>query len=116
MPKRSNTDIRRGSTPEEQFDWFKTSASRAQQCDDWDIKTEVFAEAVLGLLSAGRAVMFGSSRDGGAISVTIYDGDNKAREWVADSIEFDDLMQHLARRVEERKNADAPQKIRSIGD
>lgn len=116
MPKRGNTDARRGSTPEEQFDWFKTAASHAGSCDQWDIKTATLAEAVLGLLSLGRAVMFGSSRDGGSISVTIYDGENKARSWVADAIEFDDLMEHLARRVEERRAKEPGPHLRAVGD
>lgn len=116
MANRGGSARNQARTAEQQFEWFKHSASRPDLCDEWDIKTEPFRDAVLGLLSLGKAVMFGCSRDGGSISVTIYDGDAKAREWVADSIEFDDLMQLICTRVEARKSQDEPQKIRAVGN
>lgn len=116
MTSRKPKDTRRGSDGAQQFEWFKTSNAHAQYCDDWDIKTEPLAEAVLGLLSLGRAVMFGASRDGGAIHVTIYDGESKARSWAADSIEFDDLIALICQRVEAKRDEERPQKIRVVGD
>lgn len=116
MVRRPKTDTRRGSDGAAQFEWFKTSNAHAKFCDDWDVKDAVFVEAVLGLLSLGKAVMLGSSRDGGAISVTIYDGDNKSREWVTDSIEFDDLMLVIAQKVGQFREREEGSKIRAIGD
>jgi hypothetical protein len=50
--------------------------------------------------------MFGVTRDGSSVSVTIYQGEGKKREYVNDSIELDDLvdtindqaLRHLGRR------------------
>lgn len=72
--------------------WFASSNSDAHAVLDWDVKAQQMAEAILGVLAAGSAVMFGRSMSGDAISVTIYTGDHKQRKWVADAIEFDDLM------------------------
>lgn len=74
------------------INWFASADSDVTAIADWDLKTQTFAEAVLAVLAAGNAIMFGVSMAGDAISVTIYAGDAKQRKWVSDSIELDDLM------------------------
>ena len=74
------------------INWFASADSGLESIEDWDSKAQTFAEAVLGVLAAGNAIMFGVSQQGDAVSVTIYVGDSKQRKWVTDSIELDDLM------------------------
>jgi hypothetical protein len=82
----------------QRIEWFATSSdASALSIGEWDVKTEVLAAAILGVLSRGDAITFGSSMDGGAISVTIYSGDSKQRKWVNDSMELDDLLAVVAR-------------------
>lgn len=116
MPNRKPTDIRRGETPEKQFDWFKTAASQPSQCDDWDVKTELLAEAVLGLLSLGKGIMLGTTRDGTAIALTLYDGDNKSRKYIGDAIDFDDAMSVIVDGVRTMKERSARREERVAGD
>lgn len=84
---------------QERRDWFGTADASAEAVGQWDIKDEALAAAVLGILGAGDAVMFSVTQDGWAVGVTVYSGDSKARKWVTDSIEFDDLMISIARRA-----------------
>lgn len=80
-------------------DWFGTADASAEAVGGWDIKEQALAAAILGILGAGDAVMFSVTQDGWAVGVTVYSGDSKARKWVTDSIEFDDLMINIARRA-----------------
>lgn len=72
--------------------WFGSSNESVEAVLDWDLKAQVLCEAVLGVLAAGNAIMFGVSASGDAVSVTIYAGEVKHRKWVTDAVELDDLM------------------------
>lgn len=89
MPAKSSSE-RRFPNPEKRVDWFLTADAHAQGVGEWDIKAGQLADAVLQILSAGSAVMFGVTSDGGAVSVTIFDGDSKQRRYLTDSVELDD--------------------------
>jgi hypothetical protein len=94
------------------IEWFATSSdSSALNVGDWDVKTDVLAAAVLGVLSCGDAITFGTSLDAGAISVTIYSGDSKIRKWVNDSLELDDLLALVAKRAQ-LESGQAPSAIK----
>lgn len=72
------------------------SAASAGSCGEWDVKEGDLAVAILSVLASGCAIRFGTTSDGGAVSVTIYDGQKlPTRKYVADSISFDDLMSEL---------------------
>lgn len=116
MPNRKPTDIRRGDTPEKQFDWFKTAASQPAQCDAWDLKEHLLTEAVLGLLSLGKGIMFGTTRDGTAIAITLYDGDTKSRKYIGDAIDFDDAMSIIVEGVRAMKLKSSRREERATGD
>ena len=116
MSKRVRTDDRRGATPEQRFDWFKTSASQPTECDEWDIKTEPLAAAILGLLSLGKGIQFGATRDGSSLYITIYDGDTKSREFANDSIDFDDAIAKIVEGVVALKTAESKGRLRAVGD
>src|SRR4051794_9409962 len=116
MARRRPTDLRRGTSVEKQFEWFAHAASQPAQCDSWEIKTELTCDVLFGLLASGVAVMFGSARDGGALSVTIYDGDSKQRVWIDDAIEWEDLMLALNTRIQARKKGLAEIQLRAVGD
>lgn len=87
------------------IEWFKTSDESVAAVADWDIKPEQLAYAILEVLQAGDAVMFGVSMAGDAISVTLYSGEQKQRKWVSDSIELDDLMLHILQAGRTRRGA-----------
>jgi len=73
-----------------QMSWAESSDAAVSGVVDWDIKTHLLAEAVLCILGTGSGVMFGVTRDGGALAVTIYSGDEKVRKYLHDSVELDD--------------------------
>lgn len=73
-----------------QAEWFGASAdATVEQLRSWDVKQERLVAAILGVLQAGRGIGFGSSWDGDAIIITIYDGGAKIKRKVYDSVEFD---------------------------
>lgn len=77
--------------------WFDASAdASAEMVEHWDIKQEHLANAVLRVLALGSAVMFSASRNGLAIGITIFDGDDRQRKWVGNSVELDDHLADLA--------------------
>lgn len=83
--------------------WFGSSSESVEGVIDWDLKSQTMTEAILGVLAAGNAIMFGVSMSGDAVSVTIYAGESKQRKWVSDSIELDDLMNAIWQRGHTRK-------------
>ena len=70
--------------------WNNTSDADPAYVRDWDIKPEQLADAILHVLATGSAVMFSTTQAGGAISITLYSGDQKARTYVSDSMGLDD--------------------------
>lgn len=96
--------------------WNLSANASAETIADWDIKPDFFVEGVLQLLASGTAVMLGTTMNGGAVSVTLYQGDDKQRVYVTDSIEWDDLWIAIVNQAKERVNEAKPEKIRSIGD
>jgi hypothetical protein len=98
------------------MDWFASTDSDASTILEWDIKRDVLVEAILEVLQAGDAVMFGRSMDGGAISVTIYSGEAKSRKWVGDSIELDDLMNAVVQRGRAARTNMRHIPVRASGD
>lgn len=73
-------------------DWFATSAASVEGIADWDLKTEFVVEVITLALSQGVGIMFGSALGGLAVSITVYDGDEKHRKYVRDAIEFEDAL------------------------
>ena len=99
MPRNGRRQLNPVET-RQRIEWFATSSDACTlSIEAWDVKTEILAAAILGVLGSGDAIAFGSSMDGGAISVTIYSGDSKQRKWVNDSMELDDLLALVARRA-----------------
>lgn len=83
--------------PEERGMWvWGDAAASAGSVGDWEVKEGDLAVAILSVLASGCAIRFGVTSDGGAVSVTIYDGNKlPSRKYVADSISFDDLMAEI---------------------
>lgn len=97
------------------IDWFQSADESVETIADWDIKAEIFASAILEVLSAGDGVMFGVSLAGDAISVTIYSGDVKRRKWITDAVELDELMALLYRQGRLRRQALGDAHIDTVG-
>lgn len=75
--------------------------------DSWDFKTELFAEAVMQLMTDGVAVMFSSTANGRVIGATLWEGDFKhPRQWLYSSEEVDEWAANVVRagKAEEAAN------------
>lgn len=70
------------------------SAERNPPVTDWE--PEYLADAVTGVLSAGDAVMFGCTSDGGAVCVTIFDGDQRHKNYFSKPDELNQFFRALA--------------------
>ena len=73
-------------------DWFASASASVEGIADWDLKTEFVVEVITLALSQGIGIMFGSALGGLAVSITVYDGDEKHRKYVRDAIEFEDAL------------------------
>jgi len=116
LRKRSTSESRRGSEPEERRAFSFTSNADTSTIGSWDIKPQLLTDAILGGLQCGLGIMFGRSLDGGSVSVTIYDGDAKSRKWVSDVIDLEDVLTAI---VEHAKSSgvEIPRAgLRAVGD
>jgi len=101
-----------GNNPEafvKQSIWNMTEDSTAESVRDWDIKAQQFAEAILCIIATGAAVMVGTTRMGGAVSLTIFDGENKYRKYCEDSISLDDWSDDVIGRARKYLDNEAVQ-------
>jgi hypothetical protein len=96
--------------------WFASNSSHPDGIGDWDAKTERLGEAIMNTLACGSAIMFGVTRDGSAVSVTIYTGDDKSRVYVSDSIELDDLTDSINDQALRHLGKREPRQIRVVGE
>ena len=101
MPRPQKPATRTRSAAENTITWFNSVDADVSSCDAWDIKPHLLQDAVLGLLSAGKGVMFGRAWYGEQIVITVYDGEAKQRKYVSDSIEFDDALAILVSRLKQ---------------
>lgn len=61
-----------------------------------DLKDAAFGPAIANILSGGDAVIFGATRDGGAIAITILAGTDKRKIYAADADELDRVLKAIA--------------------
>ena len=59
------------------------------------IEPAVVGDRVLACLRVGRAVLLSTTSDGGAVSVTLYDGDDRRRSYCSDEAEFAEALAAL---------------------
>lgn len=90
MARSKDPTVRALPDPVKRFQWYTQTNAHASDVGDWDLKSQQFTDAVLTLLAGDLAVMFGRTRDGGAISVTIFDGPERTRVYLDDAIAMDD--------------------------
>jgi len=82
-----------GNNPEAvrvQSIWNMTEDSDASGVRNWDFKAQLFAEAIVCIIATGAAIMVGTTQQGGAISLTIFDGDARVRKYAGDSVDLDE--------------------------
>jgi hypothetical protein len=97
-------------------EWNLSSNASAESVGDWDIKPEPFIEGILQLLASGTAVMLGSTMSGGAISITLYQGDEKQRRYVTDAIEWDDVWFSICQQARGNVAETKRPELRAVGD
>lgn len=59
-------------------------------------------DCVCRVLESGCAILLGATSDGGAISVTLYDGDQRWREYASTPGEFKEVLQAIEDHVDAR--------------
>lgn len=96
--------------------WFHSTNASTVECEKWDINTRDLADAILGIVSTGRAIQFGTTRDRSAIYVMIYDGETKHRTMVEDAIDFEDTVGKVLQKLEVLGVARVPARLRAVGD
>lgn len=94
---------KQGNNPEDQNRqsiWNMHEDASAIGVRHWDIKTGQFAEALLCILATGSAVMLGTTQGGGAMSLTIFDGDARIRKYAGDSVDLDEWSMEIIGRAD----------------
>lgn len=71
------------------------SSNQAQQLLK-TINGNKLRDSVAVVLSSGAAVMLASTRDGGAIVITLLDGNDKGKVYVTNMAEFEEALQDMA--------------------
>lgn len=113
MGKPRQPATRTRSAAENTIDWFKTVDADVASVDAWDIKPDLLVDSVLGLLSANKGIMFGRAWDGEQIVITVYDGDNKKRKYISDSVEFDDALAMICQRLKQEREREKVVEMRA---
>jgi len=91
-----------GNNPESvarQTIWNMQEDASIAGVQHWDIKTAQFAEAVLCILATGSALMIGTTQGGGAMSLTIFDGEARIRKYAGDSVDLDEWSEDVIGRA-----------------
>lgn len=57
-----------------------------------DVDSDRWLEAINGCLDAGLGLLISATRDGGAISLTVYEGDDRSRSYASDAGELVELL------------------------
>jgi hypothetical protein len=68
------------------------SKKRAKSSTPQLADTAMVAQAIDRVLTSGCAIMLGQTRDGGALVITILEGDNRHRTYCSDEQELDDAV------------------------
>jgi len=67
----------------------------------WDeVNPELIARAVVAFTALGGAIMFGQSRDGGALQIVLYLDDTKKSIWLAGDADLDGEVFKIIQRAE----------------
>lgn len=108
---------RAGETAEAAFNrlttWGASADASAEGVAEWDIKRDTFVDVMMAMLSDGLGVWLGVTRDGGAVSITLVDGDHKERKYVHDSVEWDDFWDSKVSAAQRVRNARKPVPLRA---
>lgn len=86
----------------EALGFFSSIDSGIERVGEWDIKSEQFAAAILGLLNAGISVGLYTHWSGEQIVLRIYQGEKRDDHLVRDSMELDKLMAAVLTRLREQ--------------
>lgn len=82
---------------------------KSKQRIDWsEVDPGRLADLVISVSRAGAAVMFGTTRDGGALVVAVYDGDDRARYYCNSMAEFEILVEQLVELAEGQSDPSGP--------
>jgi hypothetical protein len=80
-------------------DFYSSASPFAREARPYDARVEDSPGAgsvIDTILATGNAVIFGTTRDGGAICVTVCEDDQRHKTYVHSQIELDNAMSFLA--------------------
>jgi len=100
MPRKAGQPRYTAETAASRSIWNLQEDASIQGVRHWDIKTGQFAEAILCILATGSAVMLGTTQGGGAMSLTIFDGDARIRKYAGDSVDLDEWSADIIGRAD----------------
>ncbi len=69
-----------------------TRKTNREECDITAVDPAVMGAAVIAVAAAGAALMVSTTRDGGAVSLTLFDNDEKERTYAHSADEINDLL------------------------
>lgn len=76
-------------------------AAGTEVTSTWDqTNPEMIGEAVLNVIRQGDAIMVSTTSDGGAIRVTIFEGDRKHHQYVASVEELEKLLRGISQTLD----------------
>lgn len=86
------------STAGSKYGFVQTNGSKPAS---WDgVSPEIVGEAVLAVLDAGDAMMVSTTSDGGAVRITLFEGDSKHSTYVHTPTELEAVMRGIAQSVD----------------
>lgn len=69
-----------------------------------EVDPALFSECILSALAAGRGVLLASTSDGGALNVTLFEGDERSRTYASTPEEFSEALIALRGASEARRS------------
>jgi hypothetical protein len=78
----ANKPQRRPNNPATSGKRERKTGPRPRSTVSWsEVDNQLLRDAIVSICDNGAAVIFGKTTDGGALSITVLDGNDKIREW-----------------------------------
>lgn len=75
---------------------LRSSRTKGNGINGNDIDPDAVRNAVVAVIGAGAALMFGLTSDGGALVITVLDGDDRYKEYLHEGEEINFYLAELA--------------------
>ncbi len=96
MPHKA-TKAKAGPTTPANSRYRHLQSADASDLSKWDVDPTMVGEAVLRIVGFGDAILFGLTSDGGALRITIFDGDHRHNLYASGPEEVSALLDQVAK-------------------